>query len=276
MRTTRIALAQWRPEPGDPTANLATALRLVDEAAEQGADLVVLPELWDAGCGPSLRDDVRAAAEPLDGPRTMALAAKAREHGVWLCAGSICEAVDGGTANTALLFDRAGALVASHRKAHLYEPGGEHLALVAGDGVTVVETDEFGTVGLAICFDGDFPELARALRDRGARLVLHPSAYECEAETWWDRLYPARALENGQWWVSCNQCGDQGGFTMLGASRIVSPLGEVVAEAPRTAPGTTPPEHVLVTDVDLAEGIAAWDAHCAVLVDGRRPGVYGD
>ena len=69
MAAMRIALVQWAPVPGDPARNLVDALRGIDEAAERGADLIVLPELWDSGCGPGLADDVRAAAEPLDGPR---------------------------------------------------------------------------------------------------------------------------------------------------------------------------------------------------------------
>ena len=273
MAAMRIALVQWAPVPGDPARNLVDALRGIDEAAERGADLIVLPELWDSGCGPGLADDVRAAAEPLDGPRGTALADAARRHAVWLCAGSVCEAVEGGVANTALLYDRSGVLVATHRKAHLYTPGGEDRALVAGDRMTTVDT-EFGVVGLAICFDGDFPEAARALRDAGARIVLHPSAYECEAETWWDRLYPARALENGQWWVSCGQCGETGGFTMLGASRVIAPTGEIVAEAVRAARGETPAAVTLLVDADLTAGLAEWDDHAAVLVTGRRPDAY--
>lgn len=274
MSTTRIALVQWAPVPGAHERNLRDALSLIDAAGEHNPDLIVLPELWDSGCGPTLKDDVRASAEALDGPRVQALAAAAKRHAVWLCGGSVTEPVEGGVANTTLLFDRDGVLVATHRKAHLYTPGDEHLALVAGNSTTVVDT-EFGRVGLAICFDGDFPETARALRDQGARIVLHPSAYELEAETWWDRLYPARALENGQWWLSCNQCGATGGFTMLGASRVTSPLGTVVAEAVRTVRDQTPPVEVLITDVDFAAALGEWDAHCAVLVDGRRPETYG-
>ena len=86
-------------------------------------------------------------------------------------------------------------------------------------------------VGLPVCFDGDFPETARALRLAGARVVVQASAYELEAESWWDGLYPARALENGQWWVMSNQCGRTPSGTLLGGSQIISPLGRVVSRA---------------------------------------------
>ena len=76
-----------------------------------------------------------------------------------------------------------------------------------GDEVTVGDVAGIGRVGLCVCFDGDFPETARALRTAGADLVLHPSAYEAAAERWWDTIYPAQALCNGQWWISANQHG---------------------------------------------------------------------
>ena len=160
--------------------------------------------------------------------------------------------------------------MATHRKVHLYTPLGEDRAVVAGDRLTVVDTDELGAVGIATCFDGDFPEVARAMRAAGARLVLHPSAYELAAARWWDVLYPANALANGIWWVSANQCGTNASGTLLGASRVLAPDGSVVAEAPRAGAGGTPPAADLVVDLDLAAAIARWDATSAVLVTGLR------
>ena len=72
-----------------------------------------------------------------------------------------------------------------------------------------MEIDGLGAVGLSVCFDGDHPAYARRLRDLGARIVIEPAAYETPAETWWDVLYPANALVNGQWWVMANQCGGE-------------------------------------------------------------------
>ena len=75
---------------------------------------------------------------------------------------------------------------------HLYTPLKEDTAVAAGDEITVTEAKEFGRVGVSICFDGDFPEVARAMRRAGARIVLHPSAYETEATTWWETLFRER------------------------------------------------------------------------------------
>ena len=139
-----------------------------------------------------------------------------------------------------------------HRKVHLYTPLKENLAVSAGDEVTVVDTGrEFGKVGVSICFDGDFPEVARAMRIGGARIVVHPSAYETEATSWWETLYPANALANGQWWIMANQAGTNSSGTLLGGSRVISPFGEVVRSAEVIGAGGTAEAELLVVDVDL-------------------------
>jgi len=131
-------------------------------------------------------------------------------------------------ANVALLPPGfAGTLRAAHRKVYLYAPMDEHKVFTAGSTPTVVHVDGIGQVGLSTCFDGDHPAYARQLRHMGARVVIEPCAYETAAESWWDVLYPANALANGQWWVMVNQCGGE----LLGKSRIIAPDGSITAEA---------------------------------------------
>jgi predicted amidohydrolase len=276
MRLT-VGLAQFLATPADPPGNLERALGHVASLAARACDLIVLPELWPCGFSwDTLADDARAAAEPLDGPRGAALAAAAAEAGAWLLAGTVPERTDAGVANTAVLYAPDGRLIAMHRKVRLYTPLGEERAFVAGRELTVVAHPQLGPVGIATCFDGDFPEVARALRRAGARVVLHPAAYEVAAATWWDVLYPAQALANGQWWISVNQCGSTPSGTLLGASRVISPLGSVVAEAPRASEGSTVPSAELVLELDVAGGLARWDATCGALVDeaGEVPPVH--
>ncbi len=274
-RPLRVGLAQWCPVPGDPTRNLSVACELIALAGAAGCRLVVMPELWASGYDPeTLAADMRACAEPLDGPRGRRLAGLAREHGLWLAAGSVPErdAADR-IYNTLALYDPAGRLAASHRKFHRYLPGGEDRAFSAGEGPTVCDCGpELGPVGLSVCYDGDFPETARALREAGARLVLQPAAYEHGAESWWERLYPAAALANGQWWILVNQIGEG----CFGASRVISPLGDVVAEATRQHSGASAgaeyePE-LLVAEIDLADGWAQGDAEAGSLFGERLPG----
>ena len=267
-----VGIAQWLPRPGQARENLATAVRLSGDLARRGADLIVLPELWPCGFDwGSLHHDAAGAAETLDGPRCAALAACARDLGVWLAAGSVPESHGGALFNTALLFDRRGRLRAWHRKAHLYSPLGEADIFTPGDQLTVCPTDEFGMVGLSVCFDGDFPEVARAMRDAGARLVIQPCAYETAARGWWRTLYPAHALSNGQWWVLANQCGTNPSGTLLGESQVISPSGDVLARARGAPDGETPPAELMTVPVPLARELARAEQDNGVLRSLRRP-----
>jgi len=274
-RDLLVGVAQWLAAPGEPELNLRIGLDMIDRAASLGVELLVFPELWSCGYNPvTLASDARKAAEPLRGPRSERLAEAARHAGLWLVAGSVPELGDDGALyNTALVFNPTGELVAWHRKAHLYPPTGEPSVFTPGDSLTTFEDPALGVVGLVICFDGDFPEVAQALAMRGARLVLAPSAYEVEGATAWDILYPAMALANSQWWVQANQCGSHRSSTLLGASRIVAPTGTTVVEASRTVPGCTNAPELVVHRIDLQlaahpEGLAA------LLQDGRRPELY--
>ena len=271
-----VGIAQWLPRPGDTAGNLAAALELVAELGRRRCDLIVLPELWPSGYSPkTLAEDVAASAEPVDGPRTAALAAAAAAAGAWLAAGSVPERDGADVYNTALLFGRDGDLRAVHRKAHLYAPLGEDLIFAAGQRLTVCPTGDFGVLGLPVCFDGDFPETARALRLAGARVVVQASAYEVEAEAWWDRLYPARALENGQWWVMSNQCGHTPSGTLLGGSQVISPLGAVVSRAVKVHELTGPPgPALLVATIALRKELAEADRLNSALWTGRREELY--
>lgn len=272
MREQIVAgLAQWLPSPGEPDLNLAGALTQVAALARRGADLIVLPELWPCGYDvATLARDAAAAAEPLDGPRTRALSIAARDHGVWLAAGSVPERDGDLLHNTALLFDRSGDLRAWHRKTHLYTPTGEDAIFTPGNRLTVCDTGELGVVGLCVCFDGDFPETARGLRQAGATLVIAPAAYEAEARDWWETLYPAAALANGQWWVMANQCGATGSGTLLGASQVLSPMGAVVARAAAAEVGARLPAEPLTVMLPVRAALAEADAN-RVLWELRRP-----
>src|SRR5580698_8139398 len=276
-RDLQVGTAQWLSTPGGPKRNLQVALDMIDLAAARGVELLVLPELWPCGYDPAtLAEDARQAAEPLDGPRSSRLAEAARAADMWLVAGSVPESGDDGALyNTALVFNPHGELVAWHRKAHLYPPTLEPSVFTAGDRLTTFDDPALGRVGLVINFDGDFPEVARTLALRGARLILAPAAYEVEGANAWDLLYPAIALTNSQWWVQANQAGSHSTSTLLGASRIVAPTGTVVAEASRAVPGSLSRAELLVHRIDLhiahaLEGISG------LLEDQRHPDLYFD
>jgi len=274
-RDLQVGVAQWLAAPGEPKRNLQVALDMIDLAATRGVELFVMPELWPCGYDPvTLPEDARQAAEPRDGHRSRRLSEAARAASMWVVAGSVPELDDEGDLyDTALVFNPQGELAAFHRKAHLYPPTSEASIFRPGDRLTTFNDPTLGVVGVVVCFDGDFPEVARTMALRGARLVVAPAAYEIEGATTWDVLYPALALANSQWWIQSNQCGAHATTTLLGASRIVAPTGTVVAEATRAVPGSTHPPELLVQRIDLQlayqkEGIGT------LLEEGRRPLLY--
>ena len=275
-RDLLVGVAQWLAAPGDPKQNLSVALGMVESAAARGVELLVLPELWSCGYDPeTLGRDARRDAEPPDGPRAACLAEAARRHGLFV-AGSVPElGEDGSVFDTALVFNPHGALTALHRKAHLFAPTLEHRVFTPGDRLTTFDDPTLGTVGVVVGFEADFPEVARVLALRGARLVLAPSAYEVEGAPAWDLLHPALALANSQWWVQANQAGSHATSTLLGASRIVAPTGTVVAGATSDVPGRPSPAELLVHRIDLhlayrREGVGA------LLENERHPELYAD
>lgn len=270
---TRIGIAQWHAEVDRPERNLEVAIRAIGELGDRGSDLIVLPELWASGYDADrLAASVRAAAEPIGGPRGVALADAARRAGAWLVAGSVPELAGDRLYNTTVVYGPDGTIRGTHRKAHLYRPTGEHEVFAAGARVTVVSSERFGPLGVAICFDGDHPGYARALRDRGARVVVMVAAYESGAERWWDLLYPAHALTNGQWWVTVNQCGGTGSGAMFGRSRVIAPDGRVLAEAPGLEGAAAP--HLMTCDVDLEGEVRRADRETFDLWAGARQDIY--
>src|SRR3984893_1280631 len=169
----RVALCQI-PVSSRPDVNSGRVGAALAEAADGGADLAVFPEATQIRFG----SDLRAAAEPLDGPFCAGLAAAAKQTGVALVAGVFEPAPDGRVYNTAVAFDDRGELVASYRKLHLFDAFGyRESEVVAPGSVPVVCVLAGVTVGLEICYDVRFGELSRALAVGGAGLLVAPGAW---------------------------------------------------------------------------------------------------
>jgi deaminated glutathione amidase len=226
----RIALGQI-PVSSRPEVNAARVRAAAGQAADQGADLAVFPEATQARFG----SDLRAVAEPLDGPFCSGLAATAKETGVALVAGVFTPAPDGRVYNTAVAYDGAGELVASYRKLHLFDAFGHRESeQVAPGSVPVVVTLAGARVGLEICYDVRFPELSRALAVAGASLLVLPAAWAAGLfkEEHWVTLVRARAIENTVWVAAAGQVPDPDepptrAATGIGRSMLVDPLGVV-------------------------------------------------
>ena len=236
----------------DRAGNLERAEALVREAAQRGARLVVLPEVF-AWRGP--RAEEGTVAEAIPGPTTDRLAALARGLAIHLCAGSLLERAPGESRayNTSCLFDARGELVARYRKLHLFdvELAGRvsvHESATRAPGAEVVAVPtELGTLGLSVCYDLRFPELYRRLVRAGAEVLLVPSAFTFPTgAAHWEVLCRARAIENQCYLIAPDQAGTSPhGFADWGESLIVDPWGRVLA---RAAEG----EGVIMAEIDRA------------------------
>jgi predicted amidohydrolase len=223
----------------DPAENLVVADRLTRAAAADGATLIVLPEKWTAM---GSDEQLRQAAQTLDGPAVQWARATARELGVELIAGSIVERVAGREklANTCVHVDPRGELRAVYRKVHMFDVdvGGRSYreSDLEDPGEEIVEsstTDDVG-LGLSICYDVRFPELYRILAVRGARVFPLPAAFTlATTRDHWETLVRARAIENQAFVVAANQIGEHPDAGRSGGrSMIVDPWGIVLAQAP--------------------------------------------
>ncbi len=228
------------------TEALLKAEKACMEAAEIGADMVCLPEMF---CCPYETKNFPAYAEP-GGEASMVwskCSALAKEYGIYLAAGSMPElAIEEGDGcmpeariyNTAYVFDREGRQIARHRKMHLFDidvKGGqcfrESDTLTAGDQVTVFDT-EFGKMGLCICYDVRFPELARLMSLAGARMVLVPAAFNMTTgPAHWELAYRSEAMYNQVFYVATSPARDmEASYHAWGHSMVADPWGAVAAE----------------------------------------------
>jgi deaminated glutathione amidase len=246
----RVAAVQLNSS-ADQVANMAAADRLTRAAAADGARLIVLPEKWTVM---GSEEDLRLAAQGLDGATIQWARAIARELAVELVAGSILERVPGQDklANTSVHVDPYGEIRAVYRKVHMFdvEVGGhvyrESELEQPGDEVVLSQTADGVELGMSICYDLRFPELYRILAVRGARIVALPAAFTLTTtREHWEVLVRARAIENQAFVIAANQVGQHpAGQHSGGRSMIVDPWGVVLAQAPDS------PGHI-VADLDL-------------------------
>jgi predicted amidohydrolase len=269
----RAALVQMRSGL-DMARNVKDAAEMIREAKARGAGFVSTPEMTNIlePDRPRLRSLARTEAEDQS---VAAFSALAKDLSLWLNIGSLalkgeCDKL----LNRSLLFAPDGSLVARYDKIHLFDvdlPTGEQLreshTYQGGTSAVLAET-ALGPIGLTICYDMRFPHLYRALAQEGAKLFTIPSAFTVPTgEAHWHVLLRARAIETGSFVLAAAQGGThESGRETYGHSLIVSPWGEVLAEA-----GTDP--GILLADIDLAAAdlararIPAWANDTALRVE---------
>ncbi len=251
MTTHRVAAIQMA-SGAQVSANLQEAGRLIHEAAEQGARLVVLPENF-ALMGQHEHDKLAAQEAEGEGPIQAFLAQQAKRHKLWIVGGTIPLASDDPKRVRAscLVYNAEGQVVVRYDKIHLFdvdtgnnERYEESQTIEAGQQAVVFDSP-FGRIGLAICYDLRFPELFRYLLDKGAQVFCIPSAFtEITGKAHWDMLNRVRAIENLSYVIAA----DQGGYHVngrktYGDSLIVDPWGTVLN---RLAQGSG----VVIADID--------------------------
>jgi 5-aminopentanamidase len=269
---TRVACCQIAPRIGAAEANRAAGLAAAQAAAENGAVIVVLPEL--SASGYVFRDvaEARSLAEPADGPTAAGWAVLARRHDITIV-GGVCElGADGALYNTAVAVDAAGVRVA-YRKAHLWDA--EKLVFTPGeDPPPVIETA--GTsLALMICYDLEFPEWVRLPVLAGARLLCVPANWPALPRPAGERPIEvvraqAAASTNRTFVAVCDRAGVERGVDWVGGSVVIDPDGWPLA-------GPDPGDHeiTVTADCDLASAAdKRISEHNDVLAD-RRPSLYG-
>ena len=265
----RIALCQLPVSP-DASVNMSRVRAALDQAARGGAALAVFPEATMVRFG----SDLRAAAEPLDGPFCSGLAAACASTGVAAVAGVFEPAPDGRVYNTAVAFSESGSLVASYRKLHLFDALGQRESdLVAPGSAPVIASLAGVPVGLQICYDIRFPELSRSLAVDGAPLLTVSAAWQAGLfkEEHWVTLLRARAIENTVWIAAAGQVPDPDSPptrapTGVGRSMLIDPLGVVRADL-----GPSPGVQVADADIGLVETVRGTLPSLA----NRRDDVFG-
>ena len=254
----KIGFVQTSPSLGDVEENLRRAEELVTSL---DADLIVLPELFTTGYALESRASAEALAEPKDGPTSRRLSALARRRSTHLAYG-FAERGENGVYNAALLVGPDGP-VGGYRKAHLFMR--EKELFDPGESPPPVFKIGDVAVGLMICFDWAFPEVARTLALGGAQILAHPSNL---VMPWCQAAMLTRSIENRVFAVTANRVGTEGELEFTGQSQVTSPRGELLLKAPGAG------ELAAAVDVDPSHALDKRINPLNDLFADRRPELY--
>ena len=241
MNTINIALCQMNVVD-NKEENIGKAIQMIKESKKQGADLAVLPEMFNC---PYENEKFIEYAEELNDSKTLSEIAKhAKEEDIHVLAGSIPELEindeDNSESiyNTAVLFDNKGKFLGKHRKMHLFDIDvkgkiyfKESDTLSAGNEFTVIDT-ELATIGIGICYDIRFVELSRIMALNGAQILIFPGAFNLTTgPAHWEILFKSRALDNQVYTIGVAPALDKdANYNSFGHSIAANPWGEVIEE----------------------------------------------
>ncbi|MED4203311.1 carbon-nitrogen hydrolase family protein [Neobacillus mesonae] len=241
----KVAIAQLSTSV-DKKENLEKALEYIVKAKSSGADFVIVPEFYMALATPKTGVTPAQVAEPLDGPFVSALKDAARKNEIYVVCGTYESKPDDPNRayNTTVFINRSGELIHSYRKTHLYDAFSfkESDTIIPGENPYKVVETEFGKIGLMVCYELRFPEIARQFALQEADILFVPAGWMAGPikEDHWETLLRARAIENTMFVFGANLVGE--GFT--GRSVMVDPMGITIASGGEE-------ETLITADVDL-------------------------
>jgi len=244
----RVALVQMLSGV-DKTSNLNHAKQLIAEAASNDAKLVVLPECFNSPYG---TQHFSGYAETIPGPSCEMLSNVAKEHKIWLVGGSIPEREGDKFYNTLTAYSPSGEMICKHRKVHLFDidvPGKirfqESEVLTAGNTFNTFEAEGI-KIGVGICYDVRFAEMARLYTQSGCKLLIYPGAFNLTTgPLHWNLLARARAVDNQLFVCMCSPARDTtASYVAYGHSVVVDPWGAVIADAQEN-------EVIIYADLDM-------------------------
>tara|TARA_Y100001970_G_C14202657_1_gene842065 strand:- start:423 stop:1274 length:852 start_codon:yes stop_codon:yes gene_type:complete len=267
----KIAGVQCDIRIGDVESNLSNMSKFYQEARSNGAELVVFPECSVAGyCFDSFKEAL-VYAEDIPGPSTSKIQEMCHAFGGSAVVGLLENAENGGVFNSLVLIGSEGVL-ASYRKIHLPYLGVDRFTSYGDKEFSVVSMGGVN-IGLNICYDAGFPEVARILTLLGAELIVLSTNWPPPAKCIAENVIRTRAMENGVYYIAVNRVGSENGNQFIGASSICSPNGDVLALA---GPDE---EVVLYADIDPLKAsnklrVHEGADHMTNRIADRRPEMY--
>lgn len=251
MTKIKLALCQMNVVD-DKEANLKKAGSMISESVEKNADFIILPEMFN--CPYSNEKFIEYGEEEHESLTLNEISRLAKENNVYILAGSIPERESDKLYNTSYLFDKTGQIIAKHRKMHLFDIDvkgkitfKESDVLTAGDEFTIADT-EFGKIGIGICYDIRFVELARIMVEKGALVLVYPGAFnQTTGPAHWELLFRSRALDNQAFCIGVAPAlNEDASYHSYGHSIVTNPWGELIAEASEK-------EELIICEIDLDE-----------------------
>lgn len=227
----RVGVIQAETIFAAPQKNRLSLEPQIDQLSKQGIDVLLLPETWNVGFFPS---NVQEIVQE-DGEASIQwLTRIAQKYKLNIVGGSIAHMEQGRLVNRSYILNRAGEIVATYDKMHLFSPGREATQFEHGEEVVLFELDGI-RCGIEICYDLRFPELSRKLALAGAEVIFIPAQWPHPRALHWQTLARARAIENQCYVVTCNGCGQANQLVSCGHSAAYAPFGEIVEQAGETA-----------------------------------------